>query len=59
MVSVLILLFQTSLSSLYIFLVSQYEPQITNVEGKFTVKENPYANSKILSVTVYLFCDTP
>lgn len=39
MVSVLMLLFQTSLSTLYIFLVTQYEPQITAVEEKFTVKE--------------------
>jgi len=60
MISILILPFQTSLSPLYLFLVTQYEPHITAVEEKSTVKEKPVisANSKILSVTGYLFCDT-
>lgn len=50
MVSVLILLFQTSLSPLYVFLISQYEPQITAVEEKFTVKEKNYNLCKFQNI---------
>lgn len=42
MVSVLMLLFQTSISPLFIFLASQYEPQITALQENVTVKEKAY-----------------